>query len=87
MPANNFLSYFSKHFYSRIISETSSFERRLLKMKKEKEKIREFFYFPDLTFLEKKMIEDWVDHVFSFTPPKLPFKAIQTVLECFYTFL
>jgi len=68
MPATDFLSNFSKHFHSRKISRNTSFNRS--SMGKELRKIRKFFYFSNLTSLEKKMVADWMDHISSFSPPE-----------------
>jgi len=68
MPDSKFLPPVSKYFYSRVISQNSSFNQNSLE--KELEKIRTFLYFSDLTSLEKKMIDDWVNHVSNLSPPE-----------------
>ena len=67
MTTTNFLPTFSNDSDSDLISQNSHSRRN--GMEKEVEKIRDFFYLPDLTLLEKKMLEDWIDFVSSLSPP------------------
>jgi len=68
MTTTNFLPTFSNDSDSDLISQNSHSRRNV--MEKEVEKIRGFFYLPDLTLLEKKMLEDWIDFVSSLSPPE-----------------
>ena len=67
MTTTNFSPTFSNDSDSDLISQKSHSRRN--GMEKEVEKIRDFFYLPDLTLLEKKMLEDWIDFVSSLSPP------------------
>ncbi len=67
MPVIDFLPNFSKHLHSRLTSQNSPHNRA--SMEKEIEKIKIFFYFPDLTPLEKRMLWDWMDQISRFSPP------------------
>ena len=76
MTTTNFLPTFSNDSDSDLISQNS--HSRPNGMEKEVEKIRDFFYLPDLTLLEKKMLEDWVDFVSSLSPPDYAEKWLGT---------
>ena len=70
MPVIDFLSHSLKYFYP--CRAPQNYSRNPALMKKEIEKLENFFYFPDLTLLEKKMVKDWIDYIFLFSPPDHP---------------